>query len=275
MAIDHTATTAYAGIRYAPRPNTRTCAQGSPAQQRFISDLTRDIYATRVAQARLTPVPDSGRWTQADVDALVSGLGTAEDAVTRQMAAPLVYSGPDRVGTIDALKATVQRERKLLAAMSARASKDAPTATLAGPAELQEDKTYRAPDGRIFRVVRGSSGYLYGKLYVSTGHREGYWDYFQGIRRVEGLQLLTLDEAQAFGQLTGQCSECQTPLKDPVSIVLGIGPICEQNFTGKARSRGKAFRASVLARATADQLAQMRPEDRPGPDVDASEPAPF
>jgi hypothetical protein len=159
--------------------------------------------------------------------------------------------------------------------MSARASKDAPTATLAGPAELQEDKTYRAPDGRIFRVVRGSSGYLYGKLYVSTGHREGYWDYFQGIRRVDGLVLLTLDEAMAFGQLTGQCSECQTPLSDPVSIVLGIGPICESRFTGKARSRARAFRAEVLSRATADQTAQMKPEDRPAPAVEAATDAPF
>jgi hypothetical protein len=139
---------------------------------------------------------------------------------------------------------------------------------------LQEDKTYRAPDGRIFRVVRGSSGYLYGKLYVSTGHREGYWDYFQGIRRVDGLVLLTLDEAQAFGQLTGQCSECQTRLEDPVSIVLGIGPVCESRFTGKARSRGKAFRASVLARATADQVAQMDPADRPETPADTAD-APF
>lgn len=273
MAIDHTATRAYTANRYAPRANTRTCAQGSPAQQRFISDLTRDIHAARVAQvhAAHSAHGETARWTDATVAELLASMGTVEQAIASQMTAPLVYSSPDAPGTIDTLKNTLTRERAQL-----RAQTPAHTTTAqAGATELEEDKTYRAPDGRIFRVVRGSSGYLYGKLYVSTGHREGYWDYYQGIRRVDGLQLLTLEEAQAFGQLTGQCSECQTPLSDPVSIVLGIGPICEQNFTGKARSRGKSFRADVLSRATSDQTAQMKPEDRPQTPVEDATDAPF
>lgn len=263
MAYDPSATTAYAGIRYAPRPNARrTCADGTPGQQSYISDMVRDIHAARVSQVRAAHTAHpSARWDASTVDALLASLGTVDEAVASQMSAPLT---PD---TIPALKATLQRERAQLRAQYARmapaAPVTAPSVAAAAPADLQEDKTYRAPDGRVFRVVRGSSGYLYGKLYVSTGHREGYWEYFPGIRSIPGLVLLTLEEAQAFGQLTGQCSECQTPLEDPVSVVLGIGPWCEQKFTGKARSRSKAFRAEVLARATADQVAQMRPEDRP------------
>ena len=270
MAYDPSASTAYASVRYAPRPNTRTCAQGSPGQVKFISDLTRDLHAVRVAKLTATGTPTGARWSATDVADAVAALGTAEQAIADQLSRPLIYSGPDRVGTIDALKATLQRERAMLRAMQAR-----PVAGSSAPVELQEDKTYRAPDGRVFRVVRGSSGYLYGKLYVSTGHREGYWEYFPGIRNVAGLVLLTLEQAQEFGQLTGQCSECQTPLSDPVSIVLGIGPTCESRFTGKTRSRSKAFRAEVLARATADQVAQMRPEDRPQTAVEAATDAPF
>jgi len=269
MAIDATASYAYTATRFAHR-NARTCAQGTDGQKKYIADLTRDIHAARVAQVHAAHASHGphASWTDATVAELLQTMGTAEDAVARQMSAPLVYSSPGAPGTIDTLKATLQRERAQLRAQTPAVAP--PSTAVAGTVELQEGKTYRSPDGRVFHIVRGSSGYLYGRLYVSTGHREGYWDYYQGIRRVEGLQLLTLEEAQEFGQLTGQCCECQTPLKDPVSIVLGIGPICEENFTGRARSRSKKFRAEVLARATEDQRAQMSEKDRAALSADAA-----
>ena len=38
-------------------------------------------------------------------------------------------------------------------------------------------------------------------------------------------------EAVKHGKLTGQCSCCGRPLTDPVSIELGIGPICLHNWS--------------------------------------------
>lgn len=251
MAYDPSASTAYAGIRYAPR--TRTVRDAASAKQlSWIEDMVREIHQLQVREISLA----QGEHDATTRDILLGTLGTEDDAVNVQLSQTFTYG---EQGTINKLIAARNRHRKLAQEMARKV----PSEPVPGPVELEEGKTYRAPDGRVLHVVRGSSGYLYGKLWVSTGHRQGYWDYYQGIRHVEGLQLLSLAEVQEFGQLTGQCSECQTPLSDPVSIVLGIGPICESRYTGKARSRGKAFRAEVLARANADQIAQMRPEERP------------
>jgi hypothetical protein len=265
MAYDRTATNTYTGTRYAPRPQTaRTVADAASVKQlSFIEDMVREIHKLQVRELELAQGEHSDQ-----TRALALGtLGTADDAVRVQMAQTFTYG---ETGTINRLIAARNRHRKLAQEMARRAPVNTSSVSVAGSVALQEDKTYRAPDGRVFRIVRGQSGHLYGKVWIPTGHREGYWDYYQGIRNVAGLELLTLEQAREFGQMTGQCSECQTPLEDPVSIVLGIGPICESKFTGKARSRGKAFRAEVLARATADQIAQMREEDRPAlPATDA------
>ena len=243
MAIDHTASTAYAGIRYAPRPgqHTRTCAQGSAAQQKFIADLTRDIHATRVAQVRAAHsahgTDPAARWTEDTVRELLAAMGTAEEAIARQMAAPLVYSSPDAPGTIDTLKTTLQRERAQLRAQT-------PSVSVAAPAALQADQTYRAADGRVIRVVMSGSGRLYGKVWTPDTQS---FEYLPGLLRVPGMVLMTLQEVSEFGQQTGQCCVCCTPLTDTVSIALGIGPICESKYTGKARSRSAKYRAEVLA----------------------------
>lgn len=258
MAYDPTATTAYAGTRYAPRPGTaRTCAQGSPRQVSYITDLIRDLHAVRTQQVE-TAAKLPGAWDAATVQTLLATLGSVEDAVARQMAAPLVYTSPGTVGTIDTLKLTLTRERaQLRAQLSRTLPVTAPSVPAAAPCELEEDATYRAADGRVIRVVRGQSGHLYGKVWTPAGQdpKVGTWEYFPGVRNVVGMVRMSLQDAQEFGQLTGQCSECQTPLSDPISIILGIGPVCESRYTGKARSRSKAFRASVLAQAASGPAA--------------------
>jgi hypothetical protein len=254
MAIDTTASTAYAGTRYAPRPGaqatrTRTCAQGSDAQVRYIADLTRDIHATRIAQVRTAHATHgaAGNWDDATVSALLATLGTAEDAIARQMAQPLVYSTPDRPGTIDTLKGTLTRERAQLRAQTPVATPSAPAAA------LQADQTYRAADGRVIRVVMGGSGHLYGKVWTPDTQS---FEYLPGLLRVPGMVLMSLQEVQEFGQQTGQCCVCCTPLTDTVSIALGIGPVCESKYTGRARSRSAKYRASVLAEYAA-RIAQQ------------------
>jgi len=41
---------------------------------------------------------------------------------------------------------------------------------------------------------------------------------------------MTLEEAQAFGIATGICCVCASPLTDPRSVAIGIGPVCARNF---------------------------------------------
>jgi hypothetical protein len=41
---------------------------------------------------------------------------------------------------------------------------------------------------------------------------------------------MTLDEAKAYGKLTGTCCQCGAKLTDETSIEAGIGPICEGKF---------------------------------------------
>ena len=268
MAIDHTASTAYAGIRYAPRPGqrTRTCAQGSAAQQKFIADLTRDIHTARVAQVHAAHAAhgQQASWTEDTVRELLAAMGTAEQAIASQLAAPLVYSSPDAPGTINTLKNTLQRER---AQLRAQTPVSTPSAPVAAPAALQADQTYRAADGRVIRVVMSGSGRLYGKVWTPDTQS---FEYLPGLLRVPGMVLMSLQEVQEFGQQTGQCCVCCTPLTDTVSIALGIGPTCEARYTGKARSRSAKYRASVLA----EYAARIAPVPADVPVVPATD-APF
>ena len=270
MAIDTTASYAYTATRFAHR-NARTCAQGSDAQKRFIADLTRDIHNTRVAQvhAAHSAHGDTARWTEQTVAELLQTMGTADEAIARQMSAPLVYSSPGTPGTIDTLKNTLQRERAQLRAQTPAVA--ASSAAVAGTVELQADQTYRAADGRVIRVVMGGSGHLYGKVWTPDTQS---FEYLPGLLRVPGMVLMTLQEVSEFGQQTGQCCVCCTPLTDTVSIALGIGPICEAKYTGKARSRSGKYRASVLAEYAA-RIAQAPAEQSPAEMAEDAADCPF
>ena len=126
-----------------------------------------------------------------------------------------------------------------------------PRQTTAGTS-VEAGKTYRATDGAVYRVQLSGSGNLYGKVWTPNGHtdaegkaRGGF--VYAGGRLPAGLVEMTYAEITAFGILTGTCCVCCADLKDAVSVKLGIGPTCERNETGKARSTSEAYRAAVLA----------------------------
>lgn len=274
MAIDHTATNTYAGTRYAPRNTARTVADAaSPKQQTYISDMVREIHRLQVRELQMA----QGTHAAQDVSDAIARLGSEDDAVRTQFGQTFTYG---ETGTINRLIAARNRHRKMSQEMARRAAPAvaAPGVAVAGSVVLQEDKTYRAPDGRVIRVVRGGSGYLYGKVWTPETQS---FEYFAGIRSVVGMVEMTLAEAKEFGQLTGQCCVCCTVLEDTVSIALGIGPVCESRYTGRARSRGKAFRASVLAEYAERMAAQAPAAVHAEEDMRAemlaidSEPAPF
>jgi len=262
MAYDPTASTAYASVRYAPRPQSaRTVADAASVKQlSFIEDMVREIHRLQVRELELA----QGEHDDATRALALGTLGTADDAVRVQMSQTFTYG---ETGTINRLIAARNRHRKLAQEMARRAPVTAPSASVAGPVVLEADQTYRAADGRVIRVVRGQSGHLYGKVWTPDTQS---FEYLPGLLRIPGMVLMTLAEVSAFGQQTGQCCVCCTPLTDTVSIALGIGPVCESRYTGKARSRSAKYRAAVLA----EYAARTAPAPADVPVVPATD-APF
>lgn len=71
---------------------------------------------------------------------------------------------------------------------------------------------------------------LYGKRLVIE---DGVVDlvYEPGVTKsIAGARKLSLEEAQEFGKLYGECIRCGARLTDETSIANGIGPICKEKF---------------------------------------------
>lgn len=101
--------------------------------------------------------------------------------------------------------------------------------------EVTEDGMYaRTENGeRVFykvQIAKNGSGNLYAKRLERDESRVSGWgfNYAPGaIRNLTPADKLSLEEAQAFGQLYGVCCCCAADLTDEDSIAKGIGPICE------------------------------------------------
>lgn len=105
-----------------------------------------------------------------------------------------------------------------------------------------EDGIYQKPSGVIYRVYFNlAHTHLLAKklIIVNPGDRETgikatvKWQYTGAATRfVQPDEKMPYDEAKAFGELYGMCIYGH-PLNDPVSIHLGIGPVCgERQFGG-------------------------------------------
>lgn len=96
------------------------------------------------------------------------------------------------------------------------------------PAAPLEAGMYRIADGTLVRVYYGrQSGQMLAKKVVGSDD-EGYsFEYLgKADRFVKVDQRLTLDEAKAWGRMTGTCCVCAAHLDDPTSVEAGIGPVC-------------------------------------------------
>lgn len=123
---------------------------------------------------------------------------------------------------IDTLKAGVANARKAKAA-----------APVASPRTVTEAVTvgmYKVGD-RIFKVIPSQTGRLYAKELcrcVEDGFR---FEYAPGaISSIKAEHRMSMEEAQAFGRLTGTCCVCGRMLTDETSIARGIGPVCGDKF---------------------------------------------
>lgn len=83
-------------------------------------------------------------------------------------------------------------------------------------------------DDSIYKVQRNLSGTgLYAKRLIVDGGK-GSWQYDPtAYRALRAEDALTVEQAAAFGRVSGICGICGRQLNDERSIANGIGPICQ------------------------------------------------
>ena len=101
-------------------------------------------------------------------------------------------------------------------------------------------------DGTLYKVQISKSS---GRPYAKREAPGSSWEYAPGvIYSLKACDLLTLDQAKAYGRATGVCVCCGRDLSDPVSVEAGIGPVCEARWYGTgARKARKATSAKAAA----------------------------
>lgn len=108
----------------------------------------------------------------------------------------------------------------------------------------------------VYRVVLGrQSGNLYAKKVTAHG-----FDFEAGKGKMRVLKSdakMTPEEVRLYGVTTGTCAECSTPLSDPVSVHVGIGPTCGPRVLGKEVYKGLAKEAKLVPHV-AEALAAIK-----------------
>jgi hypothetical protein len=81
---------------------------------------------------------------------------------------------------------------------------------------------YYWKDEQIIEAYHTKNGFLVARTIVNNKKGE-----YLGKAGLSGLgEKLTLEEIKEFGRETGHCMICSKELTDPVSIEMGIGPVC-------------------------------------------------
>lgn len=160
-----------------------------PASERQVSYM-QSLMGKREWQATLPP--------RADIDARIID-GTLDSRTASQI--------------IDALKSAPYAATKSVGALSAG--------------------MYRTADGTIYRIHESrESGNLYAKRMVWDMLLEDKprFEYDRGaVYSLTSADRMSVEDARAWGVLTGVCCVCGAFLTDPKSVERGIGPVCEGN----------------------------------------------
>lgn len=85
---------------------------------------------------------------------------------------------------------------------------------------------YRVGDD-IFKVYRTQAGHIATKQLTEDGFE---YTGRRPLAMIKPEHRMTLEEAKAYGQVTGTCCNCGRTLTDETSIAEGIGPICKTKF---------------------------------------------
>lgn len=92
-------------------------------------------------------------------------------------------------------------------------------------AQLDEGM-YKA-DGEIFKVYFTQAGHIATKQLTEDGFE---YTGRKPLAVIKPEHRMTLDEAKAYGKVTGTCCNCGRLLTNEESIEAGIGPICAGKF---------------------------------------------
>lgn len=103
----------------------------------------------------------------------------------------------------------------------------------------------QAGDTSIVIYYAAAHGNNAGSLYVKSNDEDGYFGKITGATFLRGRSVsdeleqaiikacaTPIESAVAYGVTSGQCSCCNRKLTNKLSIELGIGPICRENFFG-------------------------------------------
>ncbi|MEQ4716074.1 DUF6011 domain-containing protein [Nonomuraea sp. B19D2] len=86
-------------------------------------------------------------------------------------------------------------------------------------------------DKKYFEVRESKAGRLYAVEIFKNKYGKVVAEFAPGVvRLLKPENLLTLDEAKAFGKETGSCCICRRELTKQDSIDAGIGPVCAARF---------------------------------------------
>jgi hypothetical protein len=238
MAIDRTATTAYASNRYAPRPQTGPVGRHmSPAQRDLVAKLVteRHDHHARLLQT----VEPTGSITREDIDlqiAIYRDPAVIVAAIQAELNRTDVRA-TDRVrGDMTGLVSILLADNRAMAARvreSERKASQRNSAAPAGTFTAEDGQTYRATDGRVFHAYRTQRGVLCVKLWTPNGETDedgrelGDFVYYGAATRMPaGAVLMTREDAAAFGKATSTCCRCMRHLTHDDSVARGMGPDC-------------------------------------------------
>ena len=114
------------------------------------------------------------------------------------------------------------------------ALKGAPLDTKGGSADMVATLSvgmYRTADGTMYRVHESrESGRLYAKRmeWDMLTESKPRFEYDKGaVYRLTRADRMSVEDARAWGVLTGVCCVCGAFLTDAKSVERGIGPVCE------------------------------------------------
>lgn len=172
---------------------------------------------------------------------LAASLGTVDEFLSAHAATKQTASA-----TITRLMA-LPRER--------RNSTHGPEPIAVAPVHVDPPEGVHFFDGRVIKVQQSAQGRRYAKVLVQSG--DGWEFEYVGRGPLADLSegtLLTLAQAAEFGHLYGVCACCGLLLTDEVSIVRGIGPVCERRIDPTVR------RTAQDRRDAARQIAAAKDE---------------
>ena len=170
----------------------QTDRAASPAQISFLTDLVAELRGPEAVEKAVT-------WAQGASYALVS----------------------NQISRLKAERSQARRER------------DAATFERASVRRWEPvGEGFYMMDEQVIKVVKSPYARNPFGLTVKTLNPDlGVWELAAPLLRLlKPEHKMTLEQAQAYGRLTGRCCRCAAILTDSDSIERGLGPICASKF---------------------------------------------